>query len=136
MQIVTIIGNLTADPELRFTPSGDAVCNFSVADTARYYDKNANEWKDGETLFMRVNVWREYAENVAESLSKGDRVVVTGTLATRKWETKEGETRYATDLTATEVGAILRFATVRISKATGRDEEPAEPARNRRSSRR
>ncbi len=91
--VITIIGNLTADPELRFTPSGAAVANFTVASTPRMFDRQSNEWKDGETLFMRCSVWRDAAENVAESLQRGMRVIVAGRLKSRSYETKEGEKR-------------------------------------------
>jgi single-strand DNA-binding protein len=91
--VVTVIGNLTGDPELRFTPNGQAVASFTVASTTRMLDKATNEWKDGDTLFLRCSVWRQYAENVAESLTKGTRVIVTGRLKQRSYETKEGEKR-------------------------------------------
>ncbi|WP_205916781.1 single-stranded DNA-binding protein, partial [Prescottella equi] len=102
--LITIIGNLTADPELRFTPAGAAVANFTVASTPRTFDKQANEWKDGEALFMRCQVWREAAENVAESLSRGSRVIVTGKLKSRTFETREGEKRTVIELEVDEIG--------------------------------
>ena len=114
---ITIVGNLTADPELRFTPSGAAVANFTVASTPRTFDKQANEFKDGETLFMRCSVWREAAENVSESLHRGDRVVVTGRLVARSWQTQEGENRTVMEMQAEEVGPSLRYATAQVTKA-------------------
>ena len=114
---ITLIGNLTADPELRFTPSGAAVANFTVASTPRTFDRTSNEWKDGDTLFLRCTVWRQAAENVAESLTKGTRVIVQGRLKQRSFETREGEKRTVVELEADEVGASLRSATARVSKA-------------------
>lgn len=113
--ILTLVGNLTADPELRFTPSGAAVANFTVASTPR--TKVGDEWKDGEALFMRCQVWREAAENVAESLVRGSRVVVTGRLKSRSFETKEGEKRTVMELEVDEVGPSLRYATAKVAKA-------------------
>lgn len=114
---LTIIGNLTGDPELRFTPSGAAVANFTVASTPRTFDKNSNEWKDGETLFMRCSVWREVAENVAESLHRGTRVIVTGRLKSRSWDDKEtGQKRTAMEMDVEEVGPSLRYATAQVTK--------------------
>ena len=115
--IITIVGNLTNDPELRFTPSGAAVANFTVASTPRMFDKNSNEWKDSETLFMRCSVWREAAENVAESLTRGTAVIVTGRLQSRTYETKEGEKRTVIELACDEVGPSLRRATAKVTKA-------------------
>jgi single-strand DNA-binding protein len=114
--IITVVGNLTADPELRFTPSGAAVANFTVASTPRMFDRQTNEWKDGEALFMRCNVWRQAAENVAESLTRGARVVVTGRLKQRSFETKEGEKRTVIELEVDEVGPSLRYATAKVQK--------------------
>src|SRR5881409_4071447 len=102
--IITVVGNLTADPELRFTPSGAAVANFTVASTPRTFDKNTNEWKDGEALFLRCSVWRQAAENVAESLTRGARVIVTGRLKQRSYETREGEKRTVVELEVDEIG--------------------------------
>lgn len=116
--VITIIGNLTNDPELRFTPSGAAVANFTVASTPRTFDKQANEWKDGETLFMRCSVWRDAAENVAESLQRGTRVVVSGRLRSRSYETKEGEKRTVVEMEVDEVGPSLRYATAKIAKTS------------------
>ena len=114
---LTIIGNLTQDPELRFTPSGAAVANFTVASTPRTFDRQSNEWKDGETLFMRCSVWREAAENVAESLQRGMRVVVTGRLVSRSWEDKEsGQKRSVMEMQVDEVGPSLRYATAKVNK--------------------
>jgi single-strand DNA-binding protein len=116
--VITIIGNLTADPELRFTPSGAAVADFTVASTPRTFDRNANEWKDGETLFMRCSVWREQAENVAESLRKGMRVIVSGRLTQRSYETREGERRTVVEMQADEVGVSLRRAKAQVTRTT------------------
>jgi len=115
--IITIVGNLTNDPELRFTPSGAAVANFTVASTPRSFDRNSNEWKDGETLFLRCSVWREAAENVAESLTRGTAVIVQGRLQSRTFETKEGEKRTVVELACDEVGPSLRRATAKVTKA-------------------
>jgi single-strand DNA-binding protein len=116
--IITVVGNLTADPELRFTPSGAAVANFTVASTPRTFDRQSNEWKDGEALFMRCNVWRQAAENVAESLTRGARVVVTGRLKQRSFETKEGEKRTVVELEVDEIGPSLRYATAKVNKVS------------------
>ena len=113
---ITVIGNLTNDPELRFTPSGAAVANFTVASTPRTFDRQSNDWKDGETLFMRCSVWRDAAENVAESLQRGSRVLVTGRLKSRSYETKEGEKRTVVELDVDEVGPSLRYATAKVAK--------------------
>ncbi|MBW3084148.1 Single-stranded DNA-binding protein [Austwickia sp. TVS 96-490-7B] len=113
---LTIIGNLTSDPELRFTPSGAAVANFTVASTPRTFDRQSNEWKDGETLFMRCSIWRDAAENVAESLVRGTRVIVTGRLKSRSYETKEGEKRTVIEMDVDEVGPSLRYASAKITK--------------------
>ncbi|WP_395705182.1 single-stranded DNA-binding protein [Rhodococcus ruber] len=115
---LTIIGNLTADPELRFTPNGAAVANFTVASTPRTFDKNRNEWVDGEALFIRCNLWREPAENVAESLTRGSRVIVTGRLKQRSYETREGEKRTVIELEVDEIGPSLRYATAKVNKAS------------------
>ncbi|MDQ1293111.1 MAG: single-strand DNA-binding protein [Actinomycetota bacterium] len=116
--VITIIGNLTNDPELRFTPSGAAVANFTVASTPRTFDRQSNEWKDGETLFMRCSVWRDAAENVAESLQRGTRVVVSGRLRSRTYETKEGEKRTVVELDVDEIGPSLRYATAKVTKTS------------------
>jgi len=114
--VITVIGNLTADPELRFTPSGAAVANFTIASTPRSYDKQTGEWKDGDTLFLRCDVWRQAAENVAESLTKGMRVIAQGRLAMRQYETKEGEKRTSFELHVDEVGPSMRSATAKVTK--------------------
>lgn len=114
--VITVIGNLTADPELRFTPSGAAVANFTVASTPRAFDRQSNEWKDGETLFLRCSVWREAAENVAESLTKGTRVIVQGRLKSRSYETKEGDRRTVMELEVDEVGPSLRYANASVNR--------------------
>ncbi|MEV6334319.1 MULTISPECIES: single-stranded DNA-binding protein [Nocardia] len=116
--VITVIGNLTADPELRFTPAGAAVANFTVASTPRVFDRNSNEWKDGEALFLRCNIWREAAENVAESLTRGARVIVSGRLKQRSYETREGEKRTVVELEVDEVGPSLRYATAKVAKAS------------------
>ena len=114
---ITVIGNLTGDPELRFTPSGAAVANFTVASTPRTFDRQSNEWKDGDTLFLRCSIWREAAENVAESLTKGTRVIVTGRLVQRSYETREGEKRTVYELQVDEVGPSLRYASAKVTRA-------------------
>ena len=114
--VITIVGNVTGDPELRFTPSGAAVANFTVASTPRAFDRQSNEWKDGETLFMRCSVWRDAAENVAESLQRGTRVIVTGRLKSRSYETKEGEKRTVIEMDVDEVGPSLRYASAKVTK--------------------
>lgn len=116
--IITVIGNLTADPELRFTPSGAAVANFTVASTPRIFDRQTNEWKDGEALFLRCNIWREAAENVAESLTRGSRVIVQGRLKQRSFETREGEKRTVVELEVDEIGPSLKYATAKVNKAS------------------
>jgi len=116
--VITLIGNLTNDPELRFTPSGAAVANFTVASTPRTFDRQSNEWKDGETLFMRCAIWREAAENVAESLTRGTRVVLTGRLQSRTFDTKEGEKRTVIEMQVDEVGPSLRYATAKVNKTS------------------
>ena len=115
---ITLIGNLVDDPELRFTPSGAAVAKFRVASTPRYLDKATNEWKDGESLFLQCNIWRQAAENVAESLTKGMRVILTGRLKQRSYETKEGEKRTVFEVEVDEVGPSLRNATAKVTKTT------------------
>lgn len=113
---ITVVGNLTADPELRFTPSGQAVANFTVASTTRLLDKQTNEWKDGDTVFLRCSVWRQYAENVAESLSKGMRVIVTGRLKVRQYETREGGRGTSVECDVDEVGPALKNATAKVNR--------------------
>ena len=114
---ITVIGNLTADPELRWTQSGAAVADFTVASTPRTFDRQSQEWKDGEALFLRCNIWREAAENVAESLTRGSRVIVQGRLKQRSYETREGEKRTVVELEVDEIGPSLRYATAKVTKA-------------------
>src|SRR5882757_3832908 len=115
--VITLVGNLVDDPELRFTPSGAAVAKFRVASTPRFLDKQTNEWKDGDSLFLTCNVWRQAAENVAESLTKGTRVIVSGRLRQRSYETKEGEKRTVYEIEVDEVGPSLRNATAKVNRA-------------------
>jgi single-strand DNA-binding protein len=117
--IITVVGNLTADPELRYTQSGLAVANFTIASTPRSFDRQANDWKDGDALFLRASVWREFAEHVAGSLSKGSRVIATGRLKQRSYETREGEKRTAIELEVDEIGPSLRYATAQVTRAAG-----------------
>ncbi len=135
--VITVVGNLTADPELRFTPSGAAVASFTVASTPRNFDRQTNEWKDGEALFLRCSIWRQAAENVAESLQRGMRVVVTGRLKQRSFETREGEKRTVIELDVDEVGPSLRYATAKVNRTQrgssgggfgGGDSGPSMPA--------
>ena len=114
--IITIVGNLTADPELRFTSSGAAVASFTVASTPRTFDRQAGEWKDGETLFMRCSIWRDAAENVAESLTKGTRVIVQGRLVQRSYTTREGENRTVVEMQVDEIGPSLRYAKAQVTR--------------------
>ena len=123
---ITVIGNLTTDPELRFTPTGSAVANFTIASTPRTFDRATNEWKDGDTLFLRSSVWREAAESVAESLTKGTRVIARGMLKSRSYETKEGEKRTVIEFEVEEIGPSLRYATAKTSRAN----KPAPAADN------
>jgi single-strand DNA-binding protein len=135
---ITVVGNLTADPELRFTPSGAAVANFTVASTPRIYDRQSGEWKDGEALFLRCNIWREAAENVAESLTRGARVIVQGRLKQRSFETRDGEKRTVVEVEVDEIGPSLRYATAKVNKASrsggggfgggGSRQAPAQPS--------
>jgi single-strand DNA-binding protein len=125
--VITVIGNLTNDPELRFTPSGAAVTNFTVASTPRTYDKATSEWKDGETLFLRCSIWRDAAENVAESLTRGTRVVVSGRLTQRSYESK-GETKTVVELEVDEIGPSLKYATAKVQK-TQRTAQGSQGAR-------
>lgn len=114
--IVTIVGNLTADPELRYTASGAPVANFTVASTPRTFDRNSGQWKDGETLFMRCSVWRDVAENIADSLTKGTRVIVQGRLQQRSYETRDGQQRTTVELAVDEVGPSLRYARAQLTR--------------------
>lgn len=116
--IITVVGNLTNDPELRYTPSGAAVANFTVASTPRTFDKQSGEWKDGEALFLRCNIWRQAAENVAETLTKGARVIAQGRLVQRSFDTKEGERRTVMELEVDEIGPSLRYATAKVNKVS------------------
>jgi single-strand DNA-binding protein len=116
--IITVVGNLTDDPELRFTPSGAAVANFTVASTPRNFDKNTNEWVDGEAMFLRCSIWRQAAENVAESLQRGMRVVVQGRLKARTYETREGEKRTVFEIEVDEIGPSLKFATAKVNRTS------------------
>ena len=118
---ICVVGNLTADPELRFTPSGAAVASFTVASTPRTFDKASGEWKDGEALFLRCNIWRQAAENVAESLTRGARVIVQGRLRQRSFETREGDKRSVIELDVDEIGPSLRYATAQVKKAQRSD---------------
>ncbi|WP_205327599.1 single-stranded DNA-binding protein [Glycomyces sp. YM15] len=113
---ITVVGNLVDDPELRYTPSGAAVAKFRIASTPRTFDKETNGWKDGEAMFLSCSVWRQYAENVAESLTKGTRVIVQGALKQRSYETNQGEKRTVYELDVEEVGPALRFSTARLTK--------------------
>lgn len=113
--VITVIGNLTADPEMRFTPAGAAVANFTIASTPRYFDKNTQEWKDGEALFLRSSIWREAAENVTESLTKGMRVIAQGRLVQRSYE-KDGEKRTVVEFEVDEIGPALRYATATVTR--------------------
>jgi single-strand DNA-binding protein len=117
---ITLIGNLTNDPELRFTPNGDAVANFTIASTPRTFDKRSNEWKDGETLFLRASVWREAAENVAESLTKGMRVIASGFLKSRSYE-KDGDKRTVIEFEIQEIGPSLKTATAKVNRTQRND---------------
>jgi len=114
--IITVVGNLTADPELRFTPSGAAVASFTVASTPRTFDRQSNEWKDGEALFLRCSIWRQAAENVAETLQRGMRVIVQGRLQQRSFETREGEKRTVIEMQVDEVGPSLKYATAKVNR--------------------
>lgn len=128
---ITVVGNLTADPELRFTPAGAAVASFTIASTPRTFDKQANEWKDGDTLFMRCSIWRDAAEHVAESLTKGMRVIAQGNLVQRSYETREGEKRTVVELQVDEVGPSLKYATAKVTRTQrtggGGAQRPAAP---------
>ena len=116
--VITVVGNLVDDPELRFTPSGAAVANFRIASTPRTFDKQSNEWKDGDALFLTCSVWRQAAENVAESLQRGMRVVVQGRLKSRQYETREGEKRTVFEIEVEEVGPSLKYATAKVTRTT------------------
>ena len=124
---ITIIGNLTADPEMRFTPSGACVANFTIAHTPRVHDKASGDWKDGETLFMRCSLWRDAAENLTESLTRGTRVIATGRLEARSYD-KNGETRTVTEMRVDEIGPSLKYATAQVTKKAGSRGNGAKPA--------
>lgn len=117
--VITVVGNLTADPELQFTPNGAAVANFTIASTPRVFDRQMNEFRDGETLFLRCNVWKEYAENVAESLARGSTVIAQGRLKSRSFETQQGEKRTVMELDVDEIGPTLRRARAQVFKTNG-----------------
>lgn len=117
--IITVVGNLTADPELRFTPSGAPVANFTVASTPRTFDRQSGEWKDGDAMFLNCAVWRQAAENVAESLTKGMRVIVQGRLRSRTYETREGEKRTVFEVEVEEIGPALKYATAKVTRSSG-----------------
>ncbi|HRA76246.1 MAG TPA: single-stranded DNA-binding protein [Propionicimonas sp.] len=116
--IITVVGNLTADPELRFTPSGAPVANFTVASTPRNFDRATQEWKDGDAMFLNCAVWRQAAENVAESLTKGMRVIVQGRLRSRSYETREGEKRTVFEIEVEEIGPALKYATAKVTRSS------------------
>ena len=115
--VITVVGNITDDPELRFTPSGAAVANFTVASTPRTFNKQTNEWEDGEAMFLRCSIWRQAAENVAESLQKGTRVIVNGRMRARSWEDREGNKRTSFEIDVDEIGPSLKFATAKVVRA-------------------
>ena len=117
--VITVVGNLTADPELRYTQNGLPVANFTIASTPRTFDRQANEWKDGEALFLRASVWREFAEHVSQSLQKGSRVIAQGRLKQRSFETQQGEKRTVIELEVDEIGPSLRYATAQVTRTTG-----------------
>ncbi len=119
--VITVVGNLTSDPELRYTQNGLAVANFTIASTPRNFDRATNDWKDGEALFLRASVWREFAEHVAGSLTKGSRVIVTGRLKQRSYETKEGEKRTSFEIEVDEIGPSLRYATAQVTRTSSRE---------------
>lgn len=122
--VITVVGNLTTDPELRYTQNGLAVANFTIASTPRTFDRTANDWKDGDALFLRASAWREFAEHIAGSLTKGSRVIATGRLRQRNYETKEGEKRTSIELEVDEIGPSLRYATTAVTRT------PSSPSTN------
>ena len=126
--VITVVGNLTEDPELRFVPSGAAVATFTIASTPRTFDKATNEWKDGHALFLRCSIWRQAAENVAESLTKGMRVIATGSLTMRPYETREGEKRTSTELNVFEIGPSVKYATAKVTKIPRQGSDGGRPA--------
>jgi single-strand DNA-binding protein len=117
--VITVVGNLTADPELRYTQSGLAVANFTIASTPRTFDRQSNDWKDGEALFLRASCWREFAEHVASSLTKGSRVIAQGRLKQRSYQDRDGNNRTAIELEVEEIGPSLRYATAQVTRAPG-----------------
>lgn len=131
--ILTIVGNLVEDPQLRYTPTGNAVCNFRIASTPRFFDKQANEYKDGDSLFLTCNVWRQPAENCAESLQRGMRVIVTGRLRQRSYETKENEKRTVYEIEVDEVGPSLRSASAKVTKMARSGGQQGQPAASQQS---
>ena len=128
---ITVVGNLTADPELRFTPQGAPVANFTVASTPRVFDKQANEWRDGDAMFLNCQVWRNSAENVAESLTKGMRVIVQGQLRSRSFETREGEKRTVFEVVVEEVGPSLKYATATVTRSQQQGQQGAGWSKDR-----
>src|ERR1700744_3477816 len=129
--VITVVGNLTSDPELRYTQNGLAVANFTIASTPRSFDRASNDWKDGDALFLRASVWREFAEHVAGSLTKGSRVIATGRLRQRSYETKEGEKRTSIELEVDEIGPSLRYATAQVTRTSSSREGGVGGARGR-----
>ena len=125
--VITVVGNLTSDPELRYTQSGLAVANFTIASTPRNFDRASNDWKDGEALFLRASCWREFAEHFAGSLTKGSRVIATGRLKQRSYETKEGEKRTSIELEVDEIGPSLRYATAQVTRAASSPRDGGAP---------
>ena len=129
--IITVVGNLTADPELRYTQNGRAVANFTIASTPRTFDRQANEWKDGEALFLRASVWQEFAEHVAGSLTKGSRVIAQGRLTQRSYQDREGNNRVSIELEVDAIGPDLRYATAQVTRASsGQGRGGQRPAQN------
>lgn len=128
--IITVVGNLTSDPELRYTQNGLAVANFTIASTPKTFDRASNEWKDGEALFLRASVWKEFAEHVAGSLSKGARVVATGRLKQKSYETKEGEKRTSIELEVDEIGPSLRYATAQVIRVASSRDQSSQPVQS------
>lgn len=126
--IITVVGNLTADPELRYTQNGLPVANFTIASTPRNFDRQSNEWKDGDALFLRASVWREFAEHVAGSLTKGMRVIATGRLKQRSYQDREGNNRTAIELEVDEIGPSLRYATAQVTRAAGQGDAARRPS--------
>lgn len=126
--VITVVGNLTSDPELRYTQNGLAVANFTIASTPRNFDRATSDWKDGDSLFLRASVWREFAEHVAGSLSKGSRVIATGRLKQRSYETKEGEKRTSMELEVDEIGPSLRYATASLTRTQSGGPRAGAPA--------